>query len=303
MRKLVLVAGLAVAALIPTFAAAQSTCEQQRDNRVAGTIVGAGAGALLGAAIAPGHDRGTGAIIGAVGGGIVGNQLTRPNEDCVHAYGYYSRDNQWHANNVGPGMAQGYFDRDGVWVDGAPNGAYDRDGRWMASNASGYYDQRGRWIAGASNGAYDTDGRWMPGAVNGHRDSNGLWVADAQPGYYDNQNHWRRGAVQGHYDDRGVWVFATIAPAAYAPDAGYPSHRDIDSRAMRFERRVQAGANSGALSRYDASRAMARLGRLRQIEAGVRDDDGQLSSEDNVMLQARMDRLVASVRLPRDAAF
>jgi hypothetical protein len=303
MRKLVLVAGLAVAAFIPTFAVAQSTCEQQHDNRVVGTIAGAGVGALLGGAIAPRQDRTAGVVIGAVGGGIVGNQLTRPNEDCVHAYGYYTRDNQWHANQVAAGMAQGYYDRDGVWVDGAPNGAYDRDGRWTASDASGHYDQRGRWIAGASNGAYDIDGRWMPGAANGHRDGNGMWITDAQPGYYDNQNHWRRGSVQGHYDDRGVWIFTTITPAAYTPDVGYPSHHDIDSRAIRFERRVQAGANSGVLSRYDASRAIARLGRLRQIEAGVRDDNGQLSAEDNTMLQARMDRLVASVNLPRDAAF
>lgn len=303
MRKLVLVAGLAVAAFIPTFAAAQSTCDQQRDNRVVGTIAGAGVGALLGGAIAPHRDRTTGVVIGAVGGGLIGNQLTRPNQDCVHAYGYYTRDNQWHANDVGPGEARGYYDRDGAWVDGAPNGAYDRDGRWMASNASGYYNERGRWIAGPSNGAYDNDGRWMRGAANGHRDGNGQWVADAQPGYYDNQNHWRRGAVQGHYDDRGVWIFATAAPVAYTTDGGYPSRRDIDGRAMRFERRVQAGANSGVLSRYDARRAMSRLGRLRQIEAGLRDDDGQLSSEDNVMLQARMDRLVASVNLPRGEAF
>jgi hypothetical protein len=143
MRKLALVAGLAAAALIPTFAFAQSSCEQQRDNRVVGTVAGAGLGALVGSAIAPRGDRGTGAVIGAVGGGLIGNQVTRPDADCAHAYGYYDHGNQWHANAVGAGMARGYYDHDGQWIEGAPNGYYDQGNRWVASNASGYYETDG----------------------------------------------------------------------------------------------------------------------------------------------------------------
>ena len=63
MRKLLLVAGLAAAALIPSLAVAQPSCEQQRDNRVVGTLAGAGIGALLGSAIAGHDDRAAGAVV------------------------------------------------------------------------------------------------------------------------------------------------------------------------------------------------------------------------------------------------
>src|SRR5579864_4507730 len=109
MRKYLLAAGIAAAALIPTFAAAQPTCEQQHDNRVAGTVVGAGIGALLGAAIAGRHNTGAGVVVGGVSGAVVGNQLTRPTEDCAHAYGYYDSDGRWHANDVARGNASGYY--------------------------------------------------------------------------------------------------------------------------------------------------------------------------------------------------
>nr|QQZ51699.1 hypothetical protein JKL49_12535 [Phenylobacterium glaciei] len=42
MRKTLLAAGIAAAALLPTFALAQQTCEQSNNNRIAGTVIGAG---------------------------------------------------------------------------------------------------------------------------------------------------------------------------------------------------------------------------------------------------------------------
>jgi len=48
MRIQTLVAGVCAAALIPTAALAQQTCEQRQNNRVAGTVVGAGVGAVAG---------------------------------------------------------------------------------------------------------------------------------------------------------------------------------------------------------------------------------------------------------------
>ena len=60
MRIHQLVAGVAVAALMPTLALAQTTCEQRSTNRVVGTVAGAGLGALLGSAIAGHGDRTTG---------------------------------------------------------------------------------------------------------------------------------------------------------------------------------------------------------------------------------------------------
>jgi hypothetical protein len=138
MRKHLLIAGLAAAALIPTLANAQQSCEDRAANRVAGTVVGAGIGAILGSAVAGHGDRGTGAVIGGLGGGLIGNQASRGGADCRHAYGYYDNNGAWHANAVARSDARGYYDRNGAWIQGAPSGGWDDHGRWVASNANGY---------------------------------------------------------------------------------------------------------------------------------------------------------------------
>ena len=109
MRIHQLVAGVAVAALIPTFAMAQQTCEQRSANRAVGTLAGAGIGALLGSAVAGHGDRTAGAVIGGVGGAVVGNQIAKPRGDCAHAYGYYDNAGAWHASTVSRTSAQGYY--------------------------------------------------------------------------------------------------------------------------------------------------------------------------------------------------
>jgi hypothetical protein len=121
MRKNLLLAGFAVAALLPSLAMAQENCEQRSSNRVAGTIVGAGLGALLGSAVAGHGHKGDGALVGAGVGGVVGNQASKGPRDCQHAYGYYDNDNRWHDNGVDRTVAYGYYDRSGAWVDGQPN--------------------------------------------------------------------------------------------------------------------------------------------------------------------------------------
>lgn len=121
----------AVAALIPSLALAQESCEQRAQNRAVGTAVGAIAGALLGNSLS-GHDRTAGTVAGALGGGIVGNQLAKGPRDCQHAYGWYDDDGRWHGNAVAPAQAYGYYDRQGVWVDGRPQGYYRADGVWVA---------------------------------------------------------------------------------------------------------------------------------------------------------------------------
>src|SRR5678815_628190 len=100
MRKHLLAAGIAAITLIPTLAAAQQTCEERRNNRVAGTVVGGVLGAIAGSAIAGRGDRNEGAVIGGVGGAVVGNQLSKGNGDCRRAYGYYDNQNNWHSNAV-----------------------------------------------------------------------------------------------------------------------------------------------------------------------------------------------------------
>jgi hypothetical protein len=134
MRKNLLLAGFAAAALIPSLAMAQETCEQRSANRAAGTAVGAVAGALLGSAVAGHGEKGAGAVIGGVGGAIICNQASRGPRDCAHAYGYYDDRGGWHDNHVDRSVAYGYYDRSGVWVDGYPPGvaSYSADASYTS---------------------------------------------------------------------------------------------------------------------------------------------------------------------------
>ena len=89
MRKLLLIASVAAVA-IPGLASAQPGCrEQQHDNRVTGTVLGAVGGALLGGAIS-GHAGG--AVIGGVAGGAVGNVAGGASVSCADYHGYYDAD-------------------------------------------------------------------------------------------------------------------------------------------------------------------------------------------------------------------
>lgn len=255
MRNHLFAAGVAVAVLIPSFAAAQTSCEQQHTNRVVGTVAGGAIGALVGSAVAGHGDKTTGAVIGGVGGAVIGNQVTKGTADCAHAYGYYDSNGAWHATAVERSSAQGYYDRDGQWVQGAPNGYYDSQNRWIAANtsasasgyydgagrwvpasasgyydtdgqwvagvASGYYDGQGRWIAGPTTGHYDSAGRWMAGQASGHRDARGMWIADAQPGYYDQGGRWRAGEVRGYYDTGGRWIPTAASAGIHGSDVAY----------------------------------------------------------------------------------
>jgi hypothetical protein len=330
MYKLMLVAGLAAAALTPSLAFAQQTCEQQQSNQVLTAAAGAGVGALTGAAIAPRHDRAVGAIVGAGVGTALGAEVGRPNADCAHAYGFYDRHNQWHARMTNRADARGYYDRDGAWVYGAPNGYYSSEGRWVAASgdalASGYYDDQGRWtpasadgfyddrgqwvssvsghyeggvwVAGHASGAYDTNGRWMPGARRGHADADGVWVSDAQAGYYDNDHHWRAGPVRGYYDAHGLWVAAAPSAGAYAAPASFDgdARRDLDAQEVWLERRIQGAARDGALSHADVVRYTDQLGSIRIEETGMRDGQNRLTPSGERHLQLRLDQLRSNVR-------
>ena len=153
MRKTLIAAGVAAAALIPSLASAQATCEERRANRVAGTIVGGALGAIAGSAIAGRGDRNEGAVIGGVGGAVLGNQLSKGGAgDCRRAYGFYDNNGVWHSNAVDRSYARGYYDRTGAWIEGPPPaGGWDRSGRWaMSANtygapASYTYRYRSEW--------------------------------------------------------------------------------------------------------------------------------------------------------------
>ena len=57
MRKNLLLAGFAAAALLPSLAMAQETCEQRSANRTTGTVLGAIGGALVGNAVSHGGGK------------------------------------------------------------------------------------------------------------------------------------------------------------------------------------------------------------------------------------------------------
>jgi hypothetical protein len=182
MRKHLLAAGIAAVTLIPTFAAAQQTCEERRNNRVAGTVVGGVLGAIAGSAVAGHGDRNEGAVIGGLGGAVIGNQLAKGSADCQHAYGYYDNDNRWHANNVRRDRAQGYYDRNGNWVNGAPPGSWDSNGRWSTSygshgSAAGY-SYRSDWRDAPEDIRNRTD--WLERRIVRSRNNGSLSRREAQ---------------------------------------------------------------------------------------------------------------------------
>jgi hypothetical protein len=83
----------AAIALTPALASAGDACQRDKhDQKVAGTLIGALGGALLGNAVAGHGHRGDGALVGAVGGALVGNQLSRSNAPCPDGYGYVYED-------------------------------------------------------------------------------------------------------------------------------------------------------------------------------------------------------------------
>jgi hypothetical protein len=329
MRIQTLVAGVCAAALIPTMALAQQTCEQRQTNRVAGTIVGAGIGALAGSAVAGRGDRNEGAVIGGIAGALIGNQVAKGGQaDCARAYGYYDNNGAWHANAVARNNASGYFDRGGVWVEGAPRGHYDRDGRWVqvsadasaagyydasglwvpasasgyytndgrwvAAAAPGHYDRSGRWIAGPSTGRYNSDGQWISGQASGRRDANGVWISDPQPGYYEN-GRWVRGEAVGYYDARGRW----ISTDARQQRVDYPNARgaqSIDERQAELDQRIRRGMGNGRLSRVEGAQALRTLASIQREERSLRNRQGNLGPRGRATINARLDKLSATIR-------
>jgi hypothetical protein len=329
MRIQTLVAGVCAAALIPTAAFAQQTCEQRQNSRVAGTVVGAGIGALAGGAVAGRDDRTQGAVIGGIAGALLGNQLTKGQADCARAYGYYDNNGAWHANAVARNNAAGYFDRNGAWVEGAPRGHYDaqgrwvqastdaqaagyydarglwvpasasgyytNDGRWVAAAAPGYYDRSGRWVAGPSTGRYNSDGHWIAGQASGRRDANGVWVADPQPGYYEN-GRWIRGEAVGYYDARGRWVSTDDRRPQRADYPDADRRRSVDERQADLSQRIRRSMDNGRLSRMDGRQAMRTLAAIEREERSLLNRRGVLGPRGQATIHARLDTLSATIR-------
>jgi hypothetical protein len=166
MRKLLLVASLAVVAL-PGLASALPGClEQQHDSRVAGTMAGAGLGAVAGG-VAPGPgSNGAGPLVVNFGGGAALAAGEASGCDGYTRIGDYDGDGLWrpgpgHEGPDGEGhSASGYVDRDGNWFDAAPPppsqppappyaGSYGADVAFTGPNydgPAGDMTARGNWL-------------------------------------------------------------------------------------------------------------------------------------------------------------
>jgi hypothetical protein len=247
MQNHLFLAGIAVAALIPVAAVAQTTCEQRQTDRVVGTMAGAGIGALLGSAIAGHGDKTTGAVIGGVGGAIAGNQLSKGQADCAHAYGYYDKDSRWHANTVPAANAAGYYDRNGRWVAGAPNGHYDNQGRWIAvrseGSPQGYYAAKDVWVPASASGYYNSDGRWVAAQASPASYHRGEW--EGAPADLRSRESWLRARVQNG-----------LTSGALPPSSGRLALHQID-RIARDDRALSHRRHG--LSADDQVRLEARL--------------------------------------------
>ena len=145
MLKPLLLASLAAAAMIPSLASAQDQCQSNGGNRVVGTVLGAGVGALLGNAIGEHGGKTGGTIIGGVGGAVVGNQIAGAgSRNCQsNRYGYYDSNGRWVPNTAN---SNGYYDVNGQWVTNSQNNYDPRYGQSYASQPdytpqSGYGSQ------------------------------------------------------------------------------------------------------------------------------------------------------------------
>src|SRR6185503_9457482 len=270
MRNHLLVAGVAAAALIPTLAFAQTSCERQHENRVAGTLGGGVIGALIGSAVAGHGDKTTGAVVGGVGGAIIGNQATKGSADCAHAYGYYDNKGAWHANAVARNDARGYYDRSGRWVEGAPSGYYDSRGAWVSADAQGYYDNDGGWIPARTTGYWNTRGQWVAAAPAAYdRDDNGTYDRQAN-GSYDNPSQW--GGAGSDFHSRAAWL----------------------------DQKIQLSVQDGSLSGAEGRRAERSLRDIRRQESRMRHYHGQLRAADAATMEGRLQTLRQSIRMRVD---
>ena len=115
----------------------QGQAAQCRDNRVAGTILGAIAGGVIGAQVDR-HGSNDGSVAaGAVLGGLAGNSMARGTAAC-DAYGSYYGYNQTYPWRADYAYGRGYR-RGGHYTD------YGRQGCRMAVMTRGGYD-RGQYV-------------------------------------------------------------------------------------------------------------------------------------------------------------
>jgi hypothetical protein len=175
MRTMILTAVAATAAICaPSFASAQNYgyapptqgCQQSvNNNRLAGGVIGAIGGAVLGKQIAGRNARSEGQVLGAVVGAVAGSEIGRRRVACDDiAY----RGNQ-------PAPRQGAYQPNGYGYSNYPNQGYNngyQDRPYQASyrppvaahQQCGWGEQSVR----SPNGQYQTQNVWMCQANDGN---------------------------------------------------------------------------------------------------------------------------------------
>jgi hypothetical protein len=264
MLKPLLLAGLAAAAFIPSLASAQDSCrEAQHDNRVAGTIVGAGVGALLGGAIT-GHTGG--AVVGGVGGAVAGNVIAGSGTRCgENRYGYYDSAGRW------------------VPTTSTAYGYYDHDGQWVASSSASYGSESG----------YSQNG-YNRGDQNGYdRNSQNNYNQGSQYGHDRNsQNAYDRNGYDRHQ------AYATTPAPAYGRDANYSAGRmNFSEREDRLDQRIHEAMSNGSLDYREGRRDLRELADIRRVQGDYRSGDGRMDGGQRADIDRRLDDLQSRLHM------
>lgn len=243
----------------PQAAAAQDRCEQIRhDNRVAGTVIGAVGGALLGGAVAGnrGH-KDSGALLGAVAGGFIGNQVGGSKDPCPEGY--------QRVDNVTYGLHEREAAIEQRIRQGVDTGQLDhREADRALDRLNDIRVEEG-------------DMRNHNGGALGEHDHAVLWNA------LDDLEHglvWSRPAP----------------PPPQAYDAGRDAPHSLHDREAWIEERINDAAADGRLDRDDARRLDNQLRSVRDEEYWLARDHGGLTPDDESNLQAQLDNLFERFR-------
>ncbi len=162
MTRPFLILSLSGLILTPSLAAADTGCHAHRsNNRVLGTVIGAGLGALFGNAVSEHGGKPGGTIIGGIGGGVAGNLIAGSGTKCnENRYGYYDQNGSWMPNTSN---AEGYYDANGQWTRYSANTPSVN----QTGQNDGYYDNNGQWVEQRqsvnSPPPGNTEGYWRDG--------------------------------------------------------------------------------------------------------------------------------------------
>ena len=287
MRTLVTMTALAAVIAAPSFAAAQTHCEQQRANSEAtGAVLGAIGGALIGSSVAGRGNHTTGAVIGGVGGAVVGSQLAGGGVRCPDGY----------VAVADPGYGP------------APDGYYDSDGR--------YHYRNGPYAATPVRNLHDQEDD-LTRRIHAAQDSGRIRAGQADDALHDVQHlRDREAEMRARNDGRlsdddrlylqqrlnvvadalhlDVVADAGPPPPAYPPVGVFwnSAPTTLMERATWLNRRINNDAARGLLSEASARDARDGLANFRREAATLRNrDGGQLRDDDRQYLSDRLDYL------------